>query len=76
MGKKYVPMSKGKKTYRLFVDDIKGCHQLIRKLTPKIPKYEDNEIEFKMGSQTPVTIGSQEEELMFEPMEFFKDITN
>lgn len=43
MGKKYVPIVRAKKTYKLFINDILGCYQLIKKRTPAIPKYQEDQ---------------------------------
>ena len=57
MGKKYVPVVKASKNYKIFVDDIKACHRISKsRKRPAIPHYNEESF-YKMGSVSPITIG-------------------
>lgn len=43
MGRSFVTMSTGMKSYKLYVPDIKKIHKVNRKRTPALPSFENSE---------------------------------
>lgn len=40
MGRKYVPVAAGQRTYKLYINDIKMIHKFDKKKRPPLPKYD------------------------------------
>ena len=67
MAKKFVPLVKRNSSYKLYVTDIKKVHRMVRKATPAIPKYSEEEPSFDAKSEThEITVDFE-----FEPLEIW-----
>ena len=37
----YIPVAVSRRSYKLYMDDLKGITKIIKKKTPKLPSYHD-----------------------------------
>lgn len=57
--KMYIPVVRGKKCYRVFLDDVSRLHSFIKKSRPVVPAYNESE---------PVQKWEEATDIEFEPL--------